>query len=268
MNSNSSPKTHSLAHHHIRKSHIHHKVSKQRIKFFRCQQQQQPVLQRQSLDDIPTQIIQDSVKFTSLRTRQGVAIVVQSVKDEAYALGIREGLQLLQVSDPIRSNEIWELNDRSSLKYIQDAIRMRRNEYITIQLSSEPHPLWSNGTTNDNGTCRIDGATEESDATSRDMDLLAAIVSEDEEGEIIPRERKIQSTIGENLMKKAQMKEEQLSALEKRLQRRKEYMSQASGRNDAPFFAFVFSLFFFPSLIILGVAAGTGYLDSLSSGWR
>ena len=51
-----------------------------------------------------------------------------------------------------------------------------------------------------------------------------------------------------------------------RVQQRRDYMERESGRNDAPFFALLFSFFVLPAALILVVAWKTGYLASLDSG--
>jgi len=52
------------------------------------------------------------------KRRGGTAILVKEVTpgSAAAAAGVQPGQQLLAVSDPIRQNEVWELNGLSSLK--------------------------------------------------------------------------------------------------------------------------------------------------------
>ncbi|KAL4458877.1 hypothetical protein ABPG75_013742 [Micractinium tetrahymenae] len=57
----------------------------------------------------------------------------------------------------------------------------------------------------------------------------------------------------------------QLTDLERRQRRRKDYFEQASQRNDAPFFATMAAAFVVPPALILGIAWASGYLDSLDA---
>ncbi|KAL4423193.1 hypothetical protein ABPG77_000326 [Micractinium sp. CCAP 211/92] len=57
----------------------------------------------------------------------------------------------------------------------------------------------------------------------------------------------------------------QLTDLERRQRRRKEYFEQAGQRNDAPFFATVAAFFVVPPALILGIAWASGYLDTLDA---
>ena len=70
-------------------------------------------------------------------------------------------------------------------------------------------------------------------------------------------------------MHMAQLESTQQDARYKaRVQKRKEYMERESGRNDGPFFALLFSFFVLPAAVILGIAFSSGYLDTLSEGYK
>ena len=48
------------------------------------------------------------------------------------------GQRLYEISDPIRSDEMWVLNDRPSLRFVRDALTMRRAPTIELVLSRMP----------------------------------------------------------------------------------------------------------------------------------
>ena len=75
-------------------------------------------------------------------------------------------------------------------------------------------------------------------------------------------------SIGQRLeLQRAQQQAQQpaLTASEQRTRRRREYLETTTQRNDAPFFAGLLLLFVVPAAVILGVAASTGYLDTLAA---
>ncbi len=49
--------------------------------------------------------------------------------------GVRPGQRLLSVSDPIRTNEDWEVGPNTSLSRVRDAIQFRRPTTINFLLS-------------------------------------------------------------------------------------------------------------------------------------
>lgn len=76
-----------------------------------------------------------------------------------------------------------------------------------------------------------------------------------------------QSTIGGNLSSKYNEQypdNPMVSALERRVKRRKERQEVEQKRNDVPFFLFMLGVFVVPPLVIILIAYSTGYLDSLS----
>lgn len=49
------------------------------------------------------------------------------------------GLKLTGISDPVRDSEVWQLQDRPSLRFVRDAMRYRVNtniqfEFITFDM--------------------------------------------------------------------------------------------------------------------------------------
>ncbi len=52
--------------------------------------------------------------------------------------GVLQGQRLYEISDPIRADEMWVLNDRPSLRFVRDAFSMRRSPTIDLVLSRMP----------------------------------------------------------------------------------------------------------------------------------
>ena len=48
------------------------------------------------------------------------------------------GQRLYEISDPIRADEMWVLNDRPSVRFVRDALTMRRAPTIDLVLSRMP----------------------------------------------------------------------------------------------------------------------------------
>lgn len=45
------------------------------------------------------------------------------------------GQRLYEISDPIRATEMWVLNDQPSIRFVRDALFMRRADTIDLVLS-------------------------------------------------------------------------------------------------------------------------------------
>jgi hypothetical protein len=90
--------------------------------------------------DVSTADVQRSLRFTSVPYQAGIAIVIASVlpDSECYSAGLLAGQRLLKLSDPVRPNETWALEDNASLLFVRDAVKMRRSPYISLTVSSQP----------------------------------------------------------------------------------------------------------------------------------
>ena len=55
-----------------------------------------------------------------------------------WQAGVLQGQRLYEISDPIRADEMWVLNDRPSLRFVRDAFSMRRSPTIDLVLSRMP----------------------------------------------------------------------------------------------------------------------------------
>lgn len=54
--------------------------------------------------------------------------------------GVKKGQKLLAISSPMQSGaagEMWTVNKRPSLRFVQDAVRMNRSGSITLELTEE-----------------------------------------------------------------------------------------------------------------------------------
>ena len=225
---------------------------------------------------LPTRDVHAAVKFNALPMGRNRAIVVSQVAagSESAAAGLRPGMQLLALSDPIQPDITWSLSDSASLRYIRDAVRMRRADYMLLEVTVEPVIQAGNYEVTDAPDAEKESGSDQeiqSDGFDREnYDLLSAIANSieatPEEGSESQRRP---GTIGERLQQKYDESSATpgMTALERRMARRKKYMAQVSERNDSPFFAWLLAAFVLPALCILAVAASTGYLDSLSRGW-
>lgn len=65
--------------------------------------------------------MQKSIELVALPRGRGKVIVVGLVEPDsaAAAAGVAAGQQLLAISDPIRAGDMWELDGKSALKYVQ-----------------------------------------------------------------------------------------------------------------------------------------------------
>ena len=75
-------------------------------------------------------------------------------------------------------------------------------------------------------------------------------------------------TIREQLMQQQASGSQQQTAYERRKQRRSEYMEQQTSGSNPALFAIMFGAIVVPVIVILGIAASTGYLDQLSGTYR
>lgn len=215
--------------------------------------------------ELSTQDVQNSIQFDTIPLNGGKtrAIVISSVRPDSAsaAAGIRPGMRLLQLSDPIQPNQVWSLNDQASLRYVKDAVRMQRagTIYLTVQSLEGPGI----------DVPRAAGALQEPTSGGdgyESTDVLDALVGGVAEESRETRESagtKSSRTIGDRLERQVSTP----TALQRRIARRKEYMSKVNERNDAPLFLGLVSLFVLPALIILAVVSMNGYLDYLNQTW-
>jgi hypothetical protein len=67
---------------------------------------------------------------------RAVRIIVSAVApgSEAAEAGVRAGDRLLALSDPVRASAMWDLNDKASLRFVRDALRLRVASDVTLLL--------------------------------------------------------------------------------------------------------------------------------------
>jgi hypothetical protein len=198
-----------------------------------------------------------------------MGIIIKSVTpgSQASKAGILPGSRLLAISDPIRDNgPLWTLNDRASIRFVRDALRLRTSGTITIVVTSDRVvelekilPVGDASSSTSRSNNNEDGsAVAAAAATSQSTSSSSSSV-----------DRPL--TIGEKMELEWKEKETQIqqqkSAYEKRVARRQGYFEEASGRDDSKFFAYVCAAFLLPAAGILAVAFLSGYLDKLATGY-
>ena len=134
--------------------------------------------------ELPTVDVQAAVRLMAVQQGRGTAIVVSAVDpgSQAAAAGVRVGQQLLEVSDPIRYADTWPLNERASLRYVRECIRMRRDAVMQLVLTRQPIPEWQQAVAAARAAAAAEAQQEQApDASTGSQDdgdnLLSAIVS-------------------------------------------------------------------------------------------
>ncbi|KAI8467794.1 MAG: hypothetical protein J3K34DRAFT_429268 [Monoraphidium minutum] len=193
-----------------------------------------------------------SLRFDVAPMGFGQAIVTVDVAagSEAEEAGVRAGLRLTAISDPIRRNEVWKLQDRPSLKNIRELLRMRSADTITLEFVPWDGPM--------PGPARGDSMPTSSAASSTASSVPSPLASIDgglpgeSIGDRLARQYRDTAAAGRSP-----------TAVEQRMAKRRERMELDAERDDRPFLAGIAALFVLPPLIILLVAQSSGYLDSL-----
>ena len=197
--------------------------------------------------ELPTRDAQASLRLEVVPAARGRAILVASVAEgsAAEAAGVRPGMRLLKISDPVRLNELWELGERSSLKYVQDAVRLRRGGTIALVLAPPAA-----------GSAAAAPAAAGPSGRAAAPPPPAPPAAPTNGGQ----------TIGERAAALYREQQAAPDAARERRRVREERMEAQAGRNDAPLFAGLAGLFLFPALAILTAAQASGYLDALAAG--
>lgn len=171
---------------------------------------------------LPADVVAQEVKFDVRPLKKGQAIYVEDVSPgtTAYEAGIRPGQRLLAISDAVRTEQMWALEDRPSLKFVRMTLQMLRRNPVQIVVETAPGVV---------------------------------------KGSSAPR------TIGEQLEEQLKSESKGVSDVQKRMQRRRDYMAEVSQRNDSNLAVILFSAFLLPAITILTIAYFSGYLDTLYS---
>lgn len=214
--------------------------------------------------EIDTADARRSIRLDVAPMGYGQAIVVVEVAggSEAEEVGVRPGLRLTAISDPIRRNEVWKLQDRPSLKNIRELLKMRSAD--TIQLEFEPWDgvMPAPGVERGNRISVTSSSGNSASASTSASVAGSALSSVDGAGGAAAADE----SIGERLAREyaaASASGRTVTAVQQRQQRRQERMELDAARDDRPFLLGVFALFVLPPLVILLVAWKSGYLDSL-----
>jgi len=177
---------------------------------------------------------------------QAIIVVAVAAGSEADELGVRPGLRLTAISDPIRRSEVWRLQDRPSLKNIRELIKMRSADTITLEFEQWEGPV--------PGPMRGDlySATRSSSSSAGSSvpGSAAGSVTSSMDGS----SSSSTESIGDRLQRQYQASQaagRSPTAVEQRQQRRQEYMDQSDQRDDRPLLLGLFAAFLLPPLIIL-----------------
>lgn len=174
---------------------------------------------------------QQSIKFVDVPNRNGQDIVLCEVGPDsaAAASGLRVGQQLLAISDPVRQNEMWQLNDRASFRFVRDAFRMRRWPTIELVVTSEPclaDELQAVLQARSMQTVSSDSDSEGGDFFTGAGVMDAVVVEESVKLVGLVLEKDPNTTIGEQLEKAYRKAQPAISAYQKRRQKRRDYLSE------------------------------------------
>jgi len=189
--------------------------------------------------EIPTSDVKQSLRVGGMAAGRGRAIFITVVAPDsaAYEAGLREGCRLVAISDPARSEELWVLNDRVSLRFVRDSLRMRISPTI-ILVVEPPSKDWTSMSQAESATAATEGGVA---------------VSGFQEAERLQEELELAR------QRQARLKSE----VEQRIKARKAYLGEVGQRDDSKLFAGLAAAFFLPAIVILTVAFASGYMDTL-----
>ena len=221
--------------------------------------------------DLPTRDVREYVSFGSVMNRNGKSVVVTACdpRSVSYERGVVPGMRLVGISDPMRDT-IWELTDTASLRYVKDTIKMRHSDsicliFVPATLSGKVHEDVS-------GMSGLGKQVSSSNSGGKANSDTFPPVDPEMEANAPKFYSEDASTSGdsmrsyERLLKSenALMNSNAAARMKKRMSLRKNYMQQASERNDTSFFFAVSITLVLPSVVILSVAYFSGYLDALA----
>ncbi|GAB4817865.1 hypothetical protein N2152v2_004911 [Parachlorella kessleri] len=198
--------------------------------------------------EVPTEDFQRSVELAPLsRPREGTVILVLDVApgSASEAAGIRPGQQLLELSDPLRGGETWELNGLASIKYVRQAVGARARETINVSVTPEPVPEWEEAVAAARGHGNGASGSE-----------VGQELSASEKAEVHSRLQSLQDAAVQQ--KKA--------VRQKKLDARNAYYEEGSSTSSKAPFMIGFGLFLGLPLVILAIAYSSGFFDSLGVG--
>ncbi|CAL5230098.1 g13556 [Coccomyxa viridis] len=181
-----------------------------------------------------------SLRFTEVRDGNDIRVVVSAVEEgsKAQEAGVRPGQRLLTVSDPINVGEDLEIVPGTKVKKVYDTIQLSRASEVSFQLSQS--------SVEDNPGFDVAKAQE---------GINLPQTGGSGQGSNVPSTQSARPMGGKSEM-------EQKYA--KRMVMRDEYMNKEPS-SDKGFFGLIFAMLIVPAIVILGIAFGSGYMDTISS---
>jgi len=232
---------------------------------------------------LDTDEISSSVEFSRTQIGQRSSVILVSrVKAGSVAEqeGLKVGQQLLAISNPSQPEDLWNLNERPSLRFVTDAVRLSRSSTVTIEVtgggvdtsrasasqSSEPRDE-SEASLMDNIVAAAQSRDPEDRPSSSKSSLLDSV-----EEVIVGGKDGGPQTIASKL--ESAFKEEEDSASRERKQivarkqRRRDYMERESTRDNTKLALGLAAAFFLPAFGILTYAFSSGLMDRIGSSYR
>ncbi|KAG2435849.1 hypothetical protein HXX76_007044 [Chlamydomonas incerta] len=228
---------------------------------------------------------------------RGQAVVVTEVAEGSRAeeLGVTRGMKMNALSDPIRYGELWDLQDRPSLRFVVDTFKMRRNQPIDLQFEPmmkqsemdiifgpagassssderEPSEVYVEGQQPSPAASRSASASASPSGAASPARVPLDMVPDSPLGSVNSIDQLLgtvsdsEETIADKLAAKYQEQQRMrvaVNQVQKRIDRRKEYMAIDDQRDDTGLLLGLAAAFLIPPLIILIIAFSTGYLDQI-----
>lgn len=237
---------------------------------------QKPDVSLERRYEFETRAAKKCLQFQNATVDGKNVIIVSAVRGPCYEAGIQPGDQLTGISDTNR-DEVWELDEMASLRFVYMSMNMRIPQTITLTTRKNP-PEWVEAAlagSTDTEQPAAETAAPKSGGNQKYLDEVLQSMSSDDEGPVPTASSSVDmsptSPVSEaerQLLLRVEQRQMEKSRSQERIKNRKNYMEQVGQRNDAPFIATVFAFFFLPAAVILVIAFGTGYIDSLSGMYR
>eukprot|EP00798_Chlamydomonas_sp_ICE-L_P017655 gene17655-24001_t len=185
----------------------------------------------------------------------GQAVVVVGVLEDSPAdkAGIVAGMKVLAVSDPVKTTDMFMMNERPSLRFVKDALRMRRTLPVEIWLQPnfitaapelpEPSPQ---AVQSDNGVLgSLENLVSDSDGSESDDNGITLANNLASRYEETIRQKRLDNEVRQ------------------RIERRQAYMAVDDARDDTKLILGLVVAFVGPAFAILAYAASSGFLDNM-----
>ena len=177
---------------------------------------------------------------------------------EAETAGVEPGAILIALSDPIRNAEMTTLAESPSLRFVTDAVRLRRGTTITLVLRTAVV-----GATSEARVGSVAPAGSEPVSATTIRDSLQAAWEQSERSKLPTAvDRRVGSTHHAHTHGRPETSVAAAFNRGRRIQKREAYMAEVSKRNDAPLFVKTALIVFLPPAAILAFAATQGWLEA------